>query len=386
MHARRDITKLRGPTNLLGQQPCPSKVYPTVMAPTDRPPDMATEVLDDAALAPTALDQPEPGAGLMVSVRCIGCGERTENRFPSSETVGMACFCADCRQEIAGQQPALPGYRVLRELGRGGMGVTYLAEHEQIGRCVLKQLLPETALSEINRKLFVREARKQAGLIHPNIVELFDFIELEPGVFVAVLEFVDGESGDRLMERLGGRLPAALAVRVVAEALQGLHFMHQRGLVHRDIKEANLLVKLGDGGALEQVKIADFGLAKSYTEVAATVLTRPGQIGGTIPYMAPEQIHHYRGTQPPADLYAMGVTLYRLLTGHYPHDFPATRHPLQVVLADPIVPLRRRLPGLPEELNAAIEKAMARNPTDRHASADAMREALLPTLTSLEQP
>jgi eukaryotic-like serine/threonine-protein kinase len=313
----------------------------------------------------------------LVSVRCVSCGEPTGERCTVTERATIACFCVGCRKEQATRPPELPGYRIVRELGRGGMGVVYLAEHETLGRRVLKVMLPEAALREHARKLFVREAKRQAGLRHPNIVELFDFIEHEPGVFVAVLEHVDGASGDLWMERLGGRLPPVMVARIVADALSGLGHMHRHGLVHRDIKEGNLLLQLKDDGAITGVKIGDFGLAKSYEDAGASGLTRPGQVGGTIPYMAPEQIRQFRDSRPPVDLYAMGATLYRLLSGSYPHEFPEGRHPFLVVLADEIVPLASRAPDVPAALCDVTARALEKDPGKRFASAEDMRKALL---------
>jgi eukaryotic-like serine/threonine-protein kinase len=347
---------------------------------------LALELLADAPLGqlPTQLLATEHDAspsvlpsGNLVSLRCGGCGERTEHKVFSSERSGAACFCPSCLAELRARAPHLPGYTIKRELGRGGMGVVFLAEHALLGQRVLKVLLPEAAVKEQSRRLFLREARKQAALHHPNIVELFDLLEPSPGVFVAVMEYVQGESCDRLLERSGAGLPLDLAVHVVSEALLGLAFIHEQGLVHRDIKESNILLPWTADGRPGKAKIADFGLAKSYEDPGASVLTRPGQVGGTVPYMPPEQLRHFRDVRPTADIYAMGATLYRLLTGCYPHDFSSAQHPYHVILTEPVVPLPLRRQGLPPALVQVVETALAFDPARRYPTALAMRDALL---------
>lgn len=327
----------------------------------------------EAAIAPQVAEPVVP----LVSMRCCACGEKTDQKVLASEVSGAACFCEECRKDLQDHPPLLPDYKIVRELGRGGMGVVYLAEHPTYGPRVLKILLPENAVREYNRKLFVREAKKQAGLIHPNIVELYDFVEPSPGVFVAVMEYVRGYSCEELLTRSNGKLRANLAVHIICEALKGLGFVHKMGLVHRDIKEANVLVSMDNNDWPLVVKIADFGLAKSYQDAGATVLTKPGQIGGTAPYMPPEQIRQFTNVLPPADIYAMGATLYRLLTGTYPHDVPPGCHAFFVIMSEPIVPLTKRLQGIPPKLSDIVEKAMAKAPEDRYQSAEQMREELL---------
>src|SRR5262249_31919927 len=151
----------------------------------------------------------------------------------------------------------------------------------------------------------------------PNIVQVHDLAEPTPGSFCIVMEYVAGESAEQALAR--GPLPMVVAVNIACQALDGLSYAHQRGVVHRDVKEANLLLGADPWGRTV-VKVADFGLAKNYHESGASGFTGDGTVAGTLPYMAREQLLDFRYVKPTADIYSMGVTLYRLLTGRYPRD------------------------------------------------------------------
>jgi eukaryotic-like serine/threonine-protein kinase len=189
------------------------------------------------------------------------------------------------------------------------------------------------------------------------------------------MEFVRGlDAGRMLMEQ--GPLPVARATRYLCQLLLALHFAHERGFVHRDIKPRNVLVVEGGG---ERIKLADFGLAKVYRESKVSGLTLHGDIGGTLPFMPPEQLSNFRAAQPPADQFAAAATLYNLLTGKFLYNFESVfERNLLMVLEGTPVPIRERRPELPAGLAAAIDRATAREPGDRFPSATAFREALLP--------
>jgi serine/threonine protein kinase len=172
-------------------------------------------------------------------------------------------------------------------------------------------------------------------------------------------------------------LSANIAVGIISQILDGLGYMHQKDIVHRDVKDSNILVSPNEP---MRVKLLDFGLAKPYETSGASGFTQARQGGGTIPYMAPEQIINFRDVRPPADIYSAGATLYRLLSGEYPHDFPEESERLLVALEHPIVPLSKRAPWLPIELCQIVEKALSTHAKDRFANAQEMRAALLPYL------
>jgi hypothetical protein len=317
---------------------------------------IAATQLSHAGLAATL----QPGG-----VRCA-CGALA-SELPEGD--GVVFVCPACRERLV-EQPALPrGYTFVRMLGRGAMGSVCLARRDSDGtELAIKQVLPRAAMSAEMRARFVREAAVQAKLDHPNIVRVFDLVEATPGSFSLVMEFVDGKGADSLIED-GRVVPPETVVEIARQALAGLAYAHARQIVHRDIKEANLMIANG------VVKIADFGLAKNYQEAGASGMTGDGALGGTLPYMPKEQLLDFRYVKPPADIYALGATMYRLLTGAYPRDFRDGENAVLVALERPIVPIRHRRP-LPDRLSEVVEKALAPEVSQRYATADEMLRAL----------
>lgn len=312
-------------------------------------------------------------------VQCDQCGAAAPGERPRRPEEDVVYFCPRCQTDLL-DRPMLPdGYRMIRELGRGSMGAVYLAHAEHLGtHRAIKQILPKVAMTREARRAFVREASVQARLDHPNIVQCYDCTEPLRGRFSTIMEFVDGVSADKLAPP-GTPLSADTAVAIVVQALEGLAFAHKHGIVHRDIKDANLLVRRGARGELE-VKLADFGLAKSYQDAGASGFTRTGTLGGTGAYMPKEQLTEFKYVRPPSDIFAMGATLYRLLTGVAPRDFSGGAHWVIVVLEQSIVPLCERNPALPRRLGAVVDRAMAPEADDRFQSADEMRAALLASI------
>ncbi|HJT79269.1 MAG TPA: serine/threonine-protein kinase, partial [Gemmataceae bacterium] len=272
--------------------------------------------------------------------------------------------------------PPIAGYQILNELGRGGMGVVYLAVRDADGtRIALKTIIPtvEVKRSQVDR--FLREADILRHLQHPHIVSCRDVGESCDCLYFA-MDYVEGTDAAKLLKQ-HGPLPAPVAVRVVCQLLTALAYAHGKGYVHRDIKPANLLVALE--GDKKAVKLADFGLARVYQESRMSGLTMQGDIGGTVAFMPPEQITQFRTVKPAADQYSAAATLYMLLTGKYLFDFGATKaQPLTLVLQEEPVPLRRRRPELPEGLAAAVHRALAKDPEARFPDVRSFRAALRP--------
>jgi hypothetical protein len=274
-----------------------------------------------------------------------------------------------------GAAVAIEGYRILSELGRGGMGVVYLAVREKDGAQVaLKTIIPAVAVSRNHLQRFLREAGILRRLEHEHIVTFRDLGE-SGGVLFFAMDYIQGTDAAKLL-RQEGPLPVRIAVRMLCQLLKALEYAHGEGFVHRDIKPANLLVAEADGKKV--VKLADFGLARHYQESRMSGITLQGDKGGTLRYMPPEQITAFRTVKPAADQYAAAATLYNLLTGGYLFDFEAAGDALGMILQQEPVPVRRRRPELPEELAAVIHKALAKDPEARFPDARAFRTALTP--------
>ena len=256
-------------------------------------------------------------------------------------------------------------YRVVSRLGRGGMGTVYKAVDETLQREVaIKCLNGDLTESEVLKR-FRAEAMTLARLNHPNIAMLFELAEHD-GQLLMVMELVQGETFDKVSERLGP-LTVPRAVELCTHVLDALSHAHKVGIVHRDLKPANLM--LADSGV---VKVMDFGLARMQ---GTEHLTSDGFMIGTPAYMSPEQV---LGTEVDgrADLYAMGVVFYRLLTGQLPFKADsgiAMAHKQMYDAPTPVRQLRMELPSVFEDL---FTRALAKSPDDRFQSADEMKSAL----------
>ncbi len=271
---------------------------------------------------------------------------------------------------------ALPGYEILEELGRGGMGTVCRAKRLADGATVaVKAVIPTAAASNSQLQRFLREAIILCQLRHPNIVGFQDLL-LVAGSPVIIMEYVEGKDVAKLLHERGP-LPACMAVRIMLQVLAALHYAHAKGFVHRDMKPENVLIVNKDGG--KTVKLADFGLARVYQESRLSGLTLHGHIGGTIAFMPPEQITEFRQVRPAADQYSAAATLYNLLTNQLLFDFTgSTVDGVAQVLQSQPIPILKRRPELPPELARIIHQALAKDPAERFASVQAFAGALEP--------
>ncbi len=263
------------------------------------------------------------------------------------------------------------GYRIERRLGRGGMGILYLAIEPGLDRRVaLKLIAPEAAADEIFTRRFAEESRIAASIEHPNVVPIYAAGE-EDGIPFIAMRYVAGSDLARRVER-DGRLAPDLAAALIAQVGNGLDAIHAAGLVHRDVKPANVLVS-GEGGE-EHAYITDFGVARNVSTHSG--LTQTGRFVGTLDYVAPEQISG-GPVDARVDVYALGCLLFKLLTGQVPFPREGEAARLYAHLNDPPPAPSLYAPEVPPALDQVVARAMAKQPADRYPSAGDLGRAAL---------
>jgi serine/threonine protein kinase len=265
-------------------------------------------------------------------------------------------------------------YRVLKVLGAGGMGVVYQAEDPQLQRQIaLKVLLPALAASATARQRFLREARAAAALENDHVVTIYQVGE-DRGIPYLTMPLLKGESLESRLGRQGrgeaaAALPAGEVLRLGREIAEGLAAAHERGLIHRDVKPANIWLE----GERARAKILDFGLARSATE--AVPLTQVGTVMGTPAYMAPEQARG-QAVDARSDLFSLGCVLYRMCTGRVPFAGADAIATLMAVGTENPPPPRDLNPELPPALSDLVMQLLTKDPAGRPASARAVALAL----------
>ena len=253
--------------------------------------------------------------------------------------------------------PELPYYQFIEQIGHGGTGAVYKAIDERSGHMVaVKMLFKKAFENEFVREKFMEEANRYLYLDHPNIVGLNDFIIRDEGYYL-VMEYVKGLSLDKYMQNVTGAVPEEVAVAMITEVLQAIGFAHEQGVVHLDMKPANIMV--GDDGS---IKVLDFGIATERGE-------KQFRLMGSPLYMAPEQIKG-ADVDEQTDIYSLGVTLYQMLTGEEPYPTNITKEELfQRILHSPF--LNRsgaRTDLLSRNMQRIIKRATEREKTKRFQS------------------
>nr|MBK7065863.1 serine/threonine protein kinase [Deltaproteobacteria bacterium] len=265
-------------------------------------------------------------------------------------------------------------YRVVRQIGRGGMGAVYEAVHSDLEkRVALKVLLPSTASQTELVARFEREARAAARVRHPNVVDVSD-VGVEAGVAWLVMEHLEGEDLSGLLRREGA-LPLARVAELMLPVLGAVEAAHSLGVVHRDLKPENIfLARMGDGTIVP--KVLDFGISKMAPAGGGPALTSTGIMMGTPCYMSPEQAQSSRGVDGRSDQFSIGVILYECATGRRPFEGETFFSILTAIVEGRYTRPRELCPGLPERFEAMVVRALERSPEARFPSVAALAEEL----------
>jgi class 3 adenylate cyclase/ABC-type transport system substrate-binding protein/tRNA A-37 threonylcarbamoyl transferase component Bud32 len=303
-----------------------------------------------------------------------------------------ALSVASRRALIAQRAPSGPGelapgarfgpYRIRAMLGRGGMSVVYLAEHEGLKRNVaLKVLAPQLADDARFRERFVRESQLAASLDHPNVIPIYEAGESEGGLFIS-MRYVDGIDLRQLLKD-EQRLEPDRAFAILSQVADALDAAHVRGLVHRDVKPGNILIARVEGAeAREHAYLSDFGLTKRATSLSG--ITGTGQFIGTLDYAAPEQFQS-KTLDARTDTYALGAVLYECLGGEPPFRRETDAALMYAHLSEPPTPLTDLRPGLPGAIDAVVARALAKEPADRFQTGAALIAAAREAFAEAEE-
>lgn len=344
--------------------------------------------------------------------KCAQCGKMF---IPKSSDQTLCPDCVNKRDEaevilkalleamIGGAaQSAEPspveGYEKVQRLGRGGMGEVWKVREKKTGKYfALKTMLPQMAVNEQAKTLFLREAKVSEQLDHKNVVRTYKS-GCANGVFYILMDLCEGGSVDGLMAKHGGKLCLEQATLITLQVLDGLEYVHNvkvdvdvkkglfnatkeveaTGLVHRDFKPGNIF--LADNTDYPVAKVADFGMAKAFETAGMSKVTKDGSAMGTPQFMPRQQAVNFRYSEPDVDVWAAAASYYNMLTGQFPRDFTPGKNPCMVLMTGGIVPIRQRDQSIPPKLAAVIDRALQEVPEIGYKSAATFRRDIIAAL------
>ncbi len=307
---------------------------------------------------------------------CLLVTDGTVYDYPSRAWANFVGAQHRSTQTILAAGGALTGvtlgsYEVLELIGRGGMAEVYKGYHPRLDRTVAIKVLSADLAGESDfRRRFEREARAVAALRHPNIMQVFDFGDVD-GMYYMVMEYIAGQTLGHIM-RESGPMPVEQIWPILSELAAALDYAHSQNLIHRDIKPANVMLQ--DGNSEVHAILMDFGIAKMLKGDSGN--TQTGVLTGTLDYMAPEQIRASGEIDNRADIYALGVMLYQMLTGRLPFTGDNIAAIVMAHLQNPVPDPRELIPRLPPSVAAITMRAMAKIPEERYPTAGSMVAAL----------
>lgn len=262
-------------------------------------------------------------------------------------------------------------YRIVETIGHGGMGVVYKAIHEKIEQTVaIKAIPPYYSQDSYIRDKFLNEAKLQAKLSHPNIVNVINYIESEESIFL-VMEYVKGETLEQRIKRLGS-IPYEEAIDITVKILDALQYLHNRGIIHRDLKPSNIMFTEDD-----IVKVTDFGISKLIGQKGLTTTI----LAGSYTYISPEEITG-QGTTFYSDIYSFGITLYHMLAGRVPFDYDTEYRVMKAHLEEKPKDLRKFNRLIPFRLSMVVLKAISKEPEKRYKTPEEFKLKLADSVSS----
>jgi len=305
-----------------------------------------------------------PNASQLPKLQCSSCKKEISAADEAAgrvrqDTNGQV-VCADCLKRFDFDPHLIEGYLIEKKLGSGAFGSVFKATQVATGRVVaLKTINPQLVSNENDVKRFFREAQTIAKLVHPNITQVYDAGE-NRGTYFLAMEYIDGPIVTKLIEQYG-KLDVGYSLRITIQIANALGHAFEKGIVHRDIKPDNILVT-----QQAVAKLVDFGLAKSFAQSGQSGLTAPGEGMGTLAYMPPEQLDNAVAADQRADIYSLGASLYHMLTGKRPFEERTTRSFVMKILNEMPPGVRTINPAIPQEVQAIIERSMAKSADDRY--------------------